>query len=117
MRFMALVILSLSAGAFGAAKHGCELAPAAKKANPIKWDKRVSDKLFAENNCYGCHYSSKQLTDLHGPHTKKCSDAAIFWMISTGTKTGSEGMPSFGNLPENDRWQLVHHVRNFVKPQ
>lgn len=73
-------------------------------------------KLFKER-CSACHADDGTGTH-RGPNltTKRVqaqSDGALFWKITSGnTRTG---MPSFSNMPDLQRWQLVSHVRALVE--
>jgi len=75
-------------------------------------------KLFARN-CADCHGSDgsgnekKHSADLQLPMVQEQSDGALFWKISNGNTV--RGMPSWSNLPELQRWQLVLYVRT-LKP-
>ena len=75
-------------------------------------------KLFMRN-CVECHGEDgsgvvkKHAADLQLPVVQKQSDGAIFWKITNGNP--DRGMPSFSNLPEMQRWQLVLYLRT-LKP-
>ncbi len=43
------------------------------------------------------------------PKVQEQSDGALFWKITNGNP--DRGMPSFSQLPELQRWQLVLYLR------
>jgi mono/diheme cytochrome c family protein len=69
-------------------------------------------KVFLRE-CSVCHGSEgggrKKAADLVLPEVQKQSDGALFWKITNGN--ARHGMPSFGRLPELQRWQLVLFLR------
>ncbi|HZQ70620.1 MAG TPA: c-type cytochrome [Terriglobales bacterium] len=75
-------------------------------------------KLFLRN-CVECHgedgagLANKRAADLQLPAVQQQSDGTLFWKITNGNT--DRGMPSFSNLPEMQRWQLVLFVKN-LKP-
>ena len=75
-------------------------------------------KLFMRN-CVECHGEEgsgivkKHAADLQLPLVQKQSDGTLFWKITNGNT--DHGMPSFSNLPELQRWQLVLFLRT-LKP-
>jgi mono/diheme cytochrome c family protein len=69
-------------------------------------------KLFLRE-CFECHGQEgsgrKHAADLLLPEVRKQTDGALFWKITNGN--ARHGMPSFGRLPERQRWQLVLYLR------
>jgi mono/diheme cytochrome c family protein len=69
-------------------------------------------KLFLRH-CAECHggggQGNKRAADLLLPAVQAQSDGALFWKITNGNPR--RGMPSWGRLPEPQRWQLVHSLR------
>jgi len=69
-------------------------------------------KLFLRE-CSECHGQEgsgrKHAADLLLPEVQKQTDGALFWKITNGN--ARHGMPSFGRLPERQRWQLVLYLR------
>ena len=75
-----------------------------------------------EKNCLTCHgakgkgdgpasgFIEPSPTDISTPELhSRMTDGEIFWKITEGRNP----MPSFKKkLPENERWKLVHFVRN-----
>ncbi len=97
--------------------------PAVPSRNPLPATAEALSRgreLF-QANCAACHGlagqgdgpNSQNLpvppADLTAPHVDAHSDGDLFTVISRGTP---RGMPGFaGTLPEDDRWRLVHYVR------
>lgn len=71
-------------------------------------------KLFIRN-CVECHGSNgagmekKHSADFQLPVVQQQSDGTLFWKITNGNL--AHGMPSFGKLPEAQRWQIVLYIR------
>lgn len=89
--------------------------------NPVKGDKAASDagaKLF-QTQCSVCHGTTGKGDGMAGANltprprnlqsdiVKNQTDGAIFWKITNGRSP----MPSFTNLSDKQRWQLVNYIR------
>ena len=100
-------------------------APAADKAkkNPVAKAVGARDgKKSYEANCVACHGAqgkgdgpaaaalSPKPKNLGEKEIQDQADGEIFWKISTGR--GS--MPPWQQLPEKERWGLVHYVRSLA---
>ncbi len=94
---------------------------AAAKPNPLAKRSETAAggrKLFLRN-CTECHGNEgtgmvrKHSADFQLPVVQDQSDGALFWKITNGNP--DRGMPSFSNLPELQRWQLVLFLRS-LKP-
>jgi mono/diheme cytochrome c family protein len=90
---------------------------AASKKNPLSEKPQAAaggKKLFLRN-CVECHGEDgsgiikKHAADLQLPLVQKQTDGILFWKITNGNT--DRGMPSFSNLPEMQRWQLVLFLR------
>jgi mono/diheme cytochrome c family protein len=88
---------------------------AAARANPLPATPELlggGRKLFLRH-CAECHggdgQGRKRAADLVLPVVQEQSDGALFWKISNGNPR--RGMPSWGRLPEPQRWQLVLYLR------
>jgi mono/diheme cytochrome c family protein len=88
---------------------------AAARPNPLPATPEIvggGRKLFLRR-CAECHrgdgQGSKKAADLLLPVVQGQSDGALFWKISNGNPR--RGMPSWGRLPEAQRWQLVLYLR------
>ncbi len=88
----------------------------AARRNPLagRPDIEAGGKKVFHQRCTTCHGEGARGTDrgpdLTNPRVQAQSDGALFWKITSGnTRTG---MPTFSFLPEQQRWQLVMHVRS-----
>lgn len=96
-------------------------AEASARTNPLlaKPGAAAGGKKLFLRNCVECHavdgsgLVSKHAADLQLPVVQQQSDGALFWKITNGNR--NRGMPSFSQLPELERWQLVLHLRK-LKP-
>jgi mono/diheme cytochrome c family protein len=91
-------------------------AAAAAKQNPLKNKPELAaggQKIFAKS-CASCHDNGdKQLgPKLSSAAVQSETDGALFWKISNGNSRS--GMPSFGSLPDAQRWQLVLYIRTLA---
>ncbi len=90
---------------------------AAGKKNPLaaKPQAAAGGKKLFQRNCVECHGEDgggivkKHAADLHLPMVQRQSDGTLFWKITNGNP--DRGMPSFSNIPEAQRWQLVLFLR------
>jgi glucose/arabinose dehydrogenase len=97
-------------------------APDSAKAmkNPYAGDDSAvqAGKTLYARNCLACHGRTGQGTGnipaLKGK-LESVPAGEIFWFITHGDK--DNGMPSWGQLPEKDRWQIVSYVRAIGSPQ
>jgi len=64
-------------------------------------------------NCGSCHgiagRGTGNIPALSGP-TQSAPDGEVFWFITTGAV--DNGMPSWGSLPEQKRWQIVTYLKS-----
>lgn len=95
-------------------------ASAVARANPLARHPEAAaggQKLF-HRNCVECHGEDgsglvkKHAADLQLPIVQQQGDGALFWKITNGNP--DRGMPSFSNLPELQRWQLVLYLRSLT---
>lgn len=96
-------------------------AEASARANPLAQRPQAASggkKLFLRN-CVECHgedgtgLARKHAADLQLAVVQAQSDGTLFWKITNGN--ADRGMPSFSQLPELQRWQLVLFLRS-LKP-
>jgi len=77
----------------------------------------AGSRLYA-TNCGACHGTRGRGTGnipplSEGP-TQSASDGEVFWFITTGAV--DNGMPSWGSLPERQRWQIVTYLKSLTGP-
>jgi mono/diheme cytochrome c family protein len=91
-------------------------AKAAKLSNPFEGRedaRRAGAKLF-RRECAACHGERAEGLGSAPPLKQRriynAPPGALFWVL----RNGSQGrrMPSFAQLPEAQRWQLVTYVRS-----
>ena len=87
--------------------------PYARQADAV-----AAGKYLYRNNCAKCHGANAE-----GKHSRPAlvsarmagaSDGEIAWIIKNGQSF--KGMPSWGGLPEQMRWQLVAYLRSLNPP-
>jgi mono/diheme cytochrome c family protein len=93
-------------------------AKALARVNPYEgkdpaW--RAGQKLF-ERECSACHGKSGEGTEgkpvLASPEVEEAKPGAIEWLLRNGSIV--RGMPSFSQLPEAQRWQIVTFVQTLA---
>jgi glucose/arabinose dehydrogenase len=91
-------------------------AASAQEKNPVAGQESAvaaGGKLYA-TNCAACHGAQGQGTGNIPPisrgATQTVPDGEVFWFITNGSP--ANGMPAWGRLPEEERWQLVAFVRS-----
>jgi mono/diheme cytochrome c family protein len=89
-------------------------ASAAAMKNPYAGNAAAAaagKKLYAQD-CVQCHGNNLQgmgpAPALDTPSVRKAKAGEIFWFISTGKL--ASGMPSWSNLPTQQRWQIVTFI-------
>ncbi len=90
---------------------------APKRVNPYAGNeraRRAGAKLFNEN-CAACHGAGAKGNGRHGtpplatPFVRAADPGALFWILKNGS--AAHRMPSFGHLPEQQRWQLITYLK------
>lgn len=78
---------------------------------------QAGENLF-RNNCAKCHGANAEgkgsRPSLKSDRLKNATDGDIAWIIKNGQMY--KGMPSWGGLPEQERWQIVAYLRS-LNPQ
>jgi mono/diheme cytochrome c family protein len=96
---------------------------AVKRRNPLADRPQLAAggrKLFLRH-CAECHGNDgrgvwrKNAADFELPVVQEQTDGALFWKITNGNQ--SRGMPTWSELPELQRWQLVLFVRTLNKEE
>ncbi len=94
--------------------HGAP--PSAKDiTRPAIADSSESGKPLYESYCASCHGATGQgsgnVPSLTTATIKSASPGELFWFVSTGDP--NNGMPSWAQLPETQRWQIVSYLKTF----
>jgi len=91
-------------------------ASAAQQKNPYAGQSTAAAagaKLYAAN-CASCHGANGQGTGnipaLTAGPTQSAPDGEVFWFITKGSI--NNGMPGWGQLPEQERWQIVTYLKS-----
>ncbi len=70
------------------------------------------------NNCARCHGENAEgkgpRPSLRSERLQQATDGEIAWLLKNGNPF--HGMPSWGGLPEQERWQIVAYVRSLNQP-
>jgi mono/diheme cytochrome c family protein len=116
------VLVAVSAAAQAPPQQGTDpswTAPEkdAARKNPFAAKPEMAtggQKVFSRS-CAACHGDAEhrgnsKAPDLGSEAVQAQSDGAIFWKITNGNT--KKAMPSWGSIPEPQRWQLVLYVRS-----
>ncbi len=72
-------------------------------------------KFLYQSHCASCHGAtgkgSGNVPSLTTATIKSASPGELFWFISKGDP--NDGMPSWAQLPEKQRWQIVSYLKKF----
>ncbi len=122
-RWIVAVAMGLFAASVGMAQEWKAPAGAKGAKNPVaKAVGLVDGKASFERNCVLCHGSGGRGDGPAGaalnPKPKSLvdktiqsqSDGELFWKISEGRGV----MPPWKQLPEKERWSLVHYLRSLA---
>lgn len=94
--------------------HG---APASAEhfTSPYIADRGENGKPLYETHCASCHGTAGQgsgnIPSLTTATIRSASSGELFWFISKGNP--NDGMPSWAQLPNKQRWQIVSYLKNF----
>jgi mono/diheme cytochrome c family protein len=115
-----LLSLALGAGlALAASSSRWEHVPAKDhaRANPMSGrpESISAGALVYRDHCLQCHKENAQgdgrkKPSLRSERVRTASDGDIEWFLRQGDL--GHGMPSWSNLPEAQRWQLVAYLRS-----
>jgi glucose/arabinose dehydrogenase/cytochrome c5 len=115
--FCTLLVVSASAIAVAqdAHFHNAPVSSAQEK-NPVAGQPTAVSagaELYAKN-CASCHgptgKGTGNIPDLAQGPTQTAPDGELFWFITKGSVPN--GMPAWGSLPEQDRWQIVSFLKS-----
>jgi len=93
-------------------------APASAAAVKNPYDHSASAAAAGQQayskSCAQCHGKNLQgmgpAPALDSETVRKAKPGELFWFITTGKPTS--GMPSWSNLPKNQRWQIVTFLQS-----
>jgi len=87
------------------------------RVNPLASnpDSIAAGSLIYREYCQQCHKADamgdgKKKPPLRSDHIKSATDGDLEWFLRQGDLR--HGMPSWSNLPEAQRWQLVTYLRS-----
>ncbi len=113
MRIAVLLLFSVTAAPAGILQQ----APDSIVANPYAGNedaRRAGEKLY-NRHCAQCHGQSGEgigkTPPVKTPVVRQASPGALFWVLRNGSRW--RGMPSFTNLPEEQRWQSIAFMNSF----
>jgi len=113
-----LMMLAALTLCYGASPLQKAPAKAAERINPYEgqdaaW--RAGRKLF-ERECAACHGKMGEGTEgkpvLASPEVAQAKPGTVEWLLRNGSIV--HGMPSFSQLPEAERWQIVTFVQTLA---
>lgn len=122
------MLLLLAVSGIGiAAAQGPWVAPAPERArkNPLPAGPRSLEvgRRVAMTNCVPCHGQTfagngpaavalnPKPADWTSPRVQEQTDGELLWKISTGRGA----MPPWRQLPEKERWALIHFIRSLKR--
>lgn len=94
----------------------------AAKTNPLAHEKdaaKAGEKEYKKDcaQCHGEHAEGKTGKKYRPPlksaAMKQTSDGQLFWLLTNGSIRN--GMPSWSELPDAQRWQVVSYLRKLNK--
>jgi mono/diheme cytochrome c family protein len=80
-----------------------------------KGARQAGEKLF-RRECSACHGEAgrgngrRHTPLLATPMVRQADPGALFWILRNGS--GSHRMPSFSQLPEGQRWQIITYLQS-----
>lgn len=116
--FVIITITLVLSFALAAQEKGFRDAPASSAAlkNPYAGNAAAiggGKKLYAQN-CAQCHGNNLQgmgpAPPLQSGNMKSAKPGELFWFITNGNL--NNGMPSWSNLPKQQRWQIVSFLES-----
>ncbi len=119
----AAVVLFLSIASFSADDPNFHNAPdsARQTKNPYEGQPAAvtAGKQLYAKNCLACHgrrgEGTGNVPSLVDGKLESATPGEVFWFITKGSK--DNGMPSWAQLPQKQRWQLVSFVKSMGLPQ
>jgi mono/diheme cytochrome c family protein len=87
--------------------------PMRDKPNASLGGRKVFERTCVECHGDATHARTNHAPDLSSPEVQSETDGSLFWRISQGNSR--RAMPSFSNIPEAQRWQLVLYIRSISR--
>jgi mono/diheme cytochrome c family protein len=119
-RFLVVAMLSMASMACFAKANGSWLkkVPTADRVrvNPYAGqpDAIAGGGHLYQNNCAHCHGENAEgrgsRPSLRSERIMDASDGDLAWLLKNGE--AFKGMPVWGALPEQERWQIVAYIRS-----
>ncbi len=82
-------------------------------------DAAVAGAKLYERYCSACHGKNGEGVGrnpgVHGPNVRNASPGALFWLLRNGRL--ATGMPSWSQLPPEQRWQIVSWLTGPNRPR
>jgi glucose/arabinose dehydrogenase/mono/diheme cytochrome c family protein len=119
----AVAVLLFSVASFSSNDPNFHNAPdsARQMKNPYEGQPAaiaVGKQLYAKN-CLSCHgrrgEGTGNVPSLVDGKLESATPGEVFWFITKGDK--DNGMPSWAQLPQSQRWQIVSYVKSMGLPQ
>ena len=112
--------LTLATGAATASRWDKVPAKDHARTNPLAGNAKAAEGGAAiyKDHCAQCHGADamgdgKKKPALKSDEIKNASDGDLEWFLRQGDLV--RGMPSWSNLPQAQRWQLVAYLRSIQK--
>lgn len=96
-------------------------ASARSRSNPLanNPDAPVAGQKLFEQHCSTCHgkaaEGSRKAPGLENETMRHLSEGELFWILTNGVVR--HGMPSWSQLPEPQRWQIVSYLGTLNSPR
>jgi len=117
--FLVVIFLAATCAVLAASSSRWDHVPAKDhaRANPLAGspDSVSAGELIYRDRCLQCHKENAagdghKKPALRSPRMRSATDGDIEWFLRQGDL--GHGMPSWSNLPQAQRWQLVTYLRS-----
>jgi mono/diheme cytochrome c family protein len=117
--FLVVIFLAATGAVLAASSSRWDHVPAKDhaRANPLAGnpDSVFAGELIYRDHCLQCHKENAagdghKKPALRSPRMRSATDGDIEWFLRQGDL--GHGMPSWSNLPQAQRWQLVTYLRS-----
>ena len=117
--FLVVIFLAATGAVLAASSSRWDHVPAKDhaRANPLAGcpDSVSAGELIYRDHCLQCHKENAagdghKKPALRSPRMRSATDGDIEWFLRQGDL--GHGMPSWSNLPQAQRWQLVTYLRS-----